>query len=62
MDKDLKKIEADLAAINRKLGNEDFLERAPAEVVEKEKARFTESNERAEKLRGGIERLRALGA
>jgi valyl-tRNA synthetase len=36
--RDLAKIVAELDARNRKLANESFLERAPAEVVEKERA------------------------
>jgi valyl-tRNA synthetase len=36
--KDLAKIDAELGARNRKLANESFLERAPVEVVEKERA------------------------
>jgi valyl-tRNA synthetase len=49
--KELKKIEAELTARNRKLANESFLERAPADVVEKERAiqkEFLEKKRRVE--------------
>jgi valyl-tRNA synthetase len=49
--RDLAKIVAELDARNRKLANESFLERAPAEVVEKERAiqkEFLEKKRRIE--------------
>jgi valyl-tRNA synthetase len=49
--KDLRKIDAELDARNRKLANESFLERAPADVVEKERAiqkEFLEKKRRIE--------------
>jgi valyl-tRNA synthetase len=49
--KELGKIDAELDARNRKLANESFLERAPAEVVEKERAiqqEFLEKKRRTE--------------
>jgi valyl-tRNA synthetase len=49
--RDLAKIDAELDARNRKLANESFLERAPAEVVEKERAiqrEFLEKKRRVE--------------
>jgi valyl-tRNA synthetase len=48
--KELSKVEADLAGIERKLGNPSFVEKAPAEVVEKDRAR-------AEELRGKRKKL-----
>jgi valyl-tRNA synthetase len=49
--RELKKIDAELDARNRKLANESFLERAPADVVEKERAiqkEFLEKKRRVE--------------
>ncbi len=40
LNKDAAKIEESIAFLNKKLLNEDFLQRAPAEVVEKEKAKY----------------------
>ena len=48
--KELSKVESDLAGIERKLANPSFVERAPAEVVEKDRAR-------AEELRGKRKKL-----
>ncbi|AVX21486.1 valyl-tRNA synthetase [Carboxydocella sporoproducens DSM 16521] len=56
--RELAKVEEDLARVEAKLNNESFVARAPAAVVEKEKARAAEYREKAEALR---ERLAALG-
>jgi len=51
LSKELRKIDAELDARNRKLANESFLERAPADVVEKERAiqqEFLEKKRRVE--------------
>jgi len=61
LDKDLAKVEAELAGITKKLANEDFLARAPEAVVAKEKSRHAEATERREKIRENIERLRRIG-
>ncbi len=46
-----------LAASNRKLSNPQYVERAPAEVVEKERAKAAESEARLEKLRSQLDEL-----
>ncbi len=51
LDKELAKAEADLAKVEGKLANDSFVERAPAEVVDRERAR-------REELAGVIEQLR----
>jgi len=56
---ELASIERDLARSAAKLGNEDFLSRAPAEVIEKERRIKAELEEKKAKL---MERRRALGA
>jgi valyl-tRNA synthetase len=48
--KELSKVEQDLAGIERKLSNPSFVERAPAEVVEKDRARSEELREKRRKL------------
>jgi valyl-tRNA synthetase len=55
--KDLAKIEADLASCVRKLNNDSFLERAPAEVVEKERALHRDLLERKRKIESGLAML-----
>jgi valyl-tRNA synthetase len=46
-------------ALTAKLGNEQFVSRAPAEVVEREQARGAELDERARRLEERLELLRA---
>jgi len=48
--KELAKVENDLSGIERKLANPSFVERAPAEVVEKDRARAEELRDRKRKL------------
>ena len=50
LSRDLEKIDADVETRSRKLANESFLERAPADVVEKERAAHRELLERKRKL------------
>lgn len=57
--KEIEKTEAEWSRIDRKLTNQQFLERAPAEVVEKERGRATEYQETLEKLRANLERVLA---
>ncbi len=59
LEKDLKKIETELAAINKKLNNEDFLERAPKAVIEKERSKFKDASERGIKIKESIEKIKA---
>jgi len=54
---DLGEVERDLVAVEAKLANPDFLEKAPAEVVEKERARQAELRTRRSALQS---RLRSL--
>ncbi|HUL58773.1 MAG TPA: valine--tRNA ligase [Anaeromyxobacteraceae bacterium] len=50
VDKEISKIDADLGGIERKLANPSFVERAPPEVVEKDRARAGELREKRRKL------------
>ena len=43
-----------------KLGNEKFVAKAPAEVVEKEKAKLQEAEQATAKLKEQYERIQAL--
>jgi valyl-tRNA synthetase len=47
------------AALSAKLGNDQFVSRAPADVVERERARGAELDERARRLEERLELLRA---
>jgi valyl-tRNA synthetase len=51
IEKELGKAEADLAGLERKLSNPAFVAKAPADVVEKDRARSDELREKLSKLR-----------
>ncbi|HET6335547.1 MAG TPA: valine--tRNA ligase [Polyangiales bacterium] len=53
----LQKLEKDLAAISKKLDNEGFVARAPAEVVAKERERRTELEEAKRQLEAALVKL-----
>jgi valyl-tRNA synthetase len=57
IERQLQKLEKDLAAISKKLDNAGFVERAPAEVVQKERERRTELQEAREQLRAALQKL-----
>jgi valyl-tRNA synthetase len=48
--KEISKVDADLAGIEKKLENPNFVAKAPPEVVEKDRARVTELREKRGKL------------
>ncbi|HET8541053.1 MAG TPA: valine--tRNA ligase [Anaeromyxobacter sp.] len=54
--KEVEKLEADLGSIERKLANPNFVQKAPPEVVEKDRARADELREK----RGKLEAHRAM--
>ncbi|MCK5915945.1 MAG: valine--tRNA ligase, partial [Deltaproteobacteria bacterium] len=55
--KDLKKTEKEFAGVSKKLGNEKFLGKAPAAVIEKEKGKHQELSLKLEKLKANIKTL-----
>ena len=57
--KEIAKLEADVSKIDAKLGNADFLARAPEEVVEEQKERREEALPRGGKLKEALARLQA---
>jgi valyl-tRNA synthetase len=56
----LEKLDKEMHAISAKLANPQFLERAPAEIVEKERGKARELGERRASLERSLERLSAL--
>ncbi|MBI5599906.1 MAG: valine--tRNA ligase [Deltaproteobacteria bacterium] len=56
----LEKVERELAGVEGKLGNGDFLNNAPASVVEKEKEKMASLLEKKVKIGAGLERIRGL--
>jgi len=55
--KDLASLEKELQRVNSRLNNEQFLQRAPREVVEKERAIHSELLEKQAKLLDRLKRL-----
>jgi valyl-tRNA synthetase len=55
--KEIARVESDLAALSRKLENPTFVARAPAEVVEKDRARVAELEGRRAKLKDNLSRI-----
>ncbi|GAB4421001.1 MAG: valine--tRNA ligase [Thermodesulfovibrionales bacterium] len=59
--KEKTKIEESLRFLDKKLLNEDFLKRAPREIIEKERARYQDLVLKDERLEGSIKRLKETG-
>lgn len=59
--KEKKKIEESMGLINRKLSNEDFLKRAPDDIIEKERSKHEELLARDKRLAESINMLREVG-
>jgi valyl-tRNA synthetase len=59
LEKELAKCDADIARVDQKLGNADFVKRAPEEVVEGEKEKRDEAQARKAKIAEALERLKA---
>ncbi len=57
--KEMAKCDADIARVDAKLGNPNFVARAPEEVVEEEKEKRDEAAARKAKISEALERLRA---
>jgi valyl-tRNA synthetase len=60
LDKELAKVSKDVEIVDRKLANEDFISRAPAEVVAKEQEKSQAMRDRMQKLRELKERIEGL--
>ena len=60
--KEIGKIDTELAALNKKLGNEDFLNKAPAAVVEKVKNQQATFTEKRGALETHLARIEALAS
>jgi valyl-tRNA synthetase len=60
LDKEIQKARKDWQQTDKKLSNEDFLQKAPAEVIQKEKEKVQVLGKKMEKLEGHVKRLKAL--
>jgi valyl-tRNA synthetase len=58
--KEIGKTMKDLASVNKKLSNEDFLAKAPEDIIEKEKVKAGDLKEKQEKLEKGLNRIKEL--
>ncbi|MDD2317097.1 MAG: valine--tRNA ligase [Desulfobacterales bacterium] len=58
--KEIEKLAAELAGVSKKLNNEDFLNKAPADVVEKVVEKHAELIEKQKKLQANLERIRSM--
>jgi valyl-tRNA synthetase len=52
------RVEADIRRVDAKLGNADFMARAPEEVVEGEREKREEAEDRKRKIVEALERLK----
>jgi len=57
LEKELGNLKGQLEKISKKLANPDFLKNAPADVVDREKMKKTDIEERVEKLNSNLEQL-----
>lgn len=57
LNKELGKLDQDIAAVEKKLGNPDFMARAPEEIVEENRERKAAAEARKLKIREALERL-----
>jgi len=57
LEKELANLKNQLERLSKKLANADFLKNAPADIVDKEKARKTDIEDRVEKLNKNLEQL-----
>jgi len=60
LEKEIAKLANELAFVSKKLGNEDFLAKAPEQVVEKTKEKYARLAEKQKKLQSNFERIKEL--
>ena len=60
LEKELAKVASDIARVDAKLGNADFVARAPEEVVEGEREKRDEAVARQGKINEALERLKSV--
>ena len=60
LEKEIAKLTADLGTVSKKLGNPNFLEKAPSDVVEKVREKHRSLDEKQQKLTANLERIKTM--
>ncbi len=60
LEKELAKISKEMTGVSKKLSNEDFLSKAPPQIVSKVRAQHQEFLEKQQKLNANLERIKAI--
>jgi valyl-tRNA synthetase len=60
LNKELGKVSGEIKKLDGKLSNEQFLSKAPADVVEEQKRRLEEEREKKEQFEAALKRLAEL--
>jgi valyl-tRNA synthetase len=55
--KEIGKLDSEIAGVDRKLGNEQFVAKAPEEVIEEQRTRRAEAVDRRERIAAALGRL-----
>src|SRR5690606_24406444 len=58
--KEIDKADKEIGRVQGKLGNESFVAKAPADVVEKERAKLADMSSARDKLQDQLEKIKAL--
>ena len=61
LEREIQKTQGEIAKIDKKLGNDHFLSKAPAEVIEEQRRRRAGEEQTLAKLSAALERLAAVG-
>ena len=61
LEKEISRLNGEIAGFAKKLANPAFTGRAPAEIVETQRVRKADAEQRREKLRGALTRLKSVG-
>jgi valyl-tRNA synthetase len=61
LEKKITKLTGELAVISKKLDNENFINKAPEEIVEKEKNKYARAVEKQQKLQATLNKIKELG-
>jgi valyl-tRNA synthetase len=61
LEKEIGKLTRELATVNKKLSNDSFLSKAPADVVEKVRGKYALLSDKQEKLQANLDRIKTMG-